>query len=95
MSKILTIETDIVLAKGSDLLVATGLLNLGQPYYILNHYTGKLSGVYIIDRFHNYEELKIYHHQQRIYVPVLDYDDAITNRLQQTDLKLKVLKESA
>lgn len=95
MSKILTIEVDVVLAKGNDLLVATGLMKLGQPYYILDHKTGKLSGVYVIDRFHNYEELKQLQKQKRLYVPFVEVNSDISIKLQQTDLKTNVLKASA
>lgn len=93
--KLRTFSVDVVLAKNSDLLIAQGLLKIDQPYYILDKATETLSGVYIIDKYHNYEELKLLQSQQRIYVPFIEFNHNITNRLQQQDFKAKALNPTA
>ncbi|MFC0605914.1 hypothetical protein [Winogradskyella pulchriflava] len=87
MSKPIEITTAIQRAKNNDLLVKQGLLKLGQPYYILSEDGTKFSGVHVIDQFHNYEKLKDLQLKQRIYVPVIEFSEEITNTLQQQDLK--------
>lgn len=90
--KTVTISTDLVLAKNSDLLIAPGLLKPNQPYYLLDKTSNTFSGVYILDKYHNYEELKLLQQQQRIYVPLIEFNNNINIRLQQQDFKAKALK---
>lgn len=80
------IKVDIRLALNSDLLIATGLMKFGQPYYLLDPKTKKLTGVHVLDKYHNYERLKSLQEQQCIYVPVHEFDFNIDYGLQQKDI---------
>lgn len=83
----ITITTHIRLAKSTDLLIASGCLKFGEPYFIKHPKTCKISGPYIIDKYHNSQKLEEYYKAKCIYVPVIDFDFDIQNNLQQKDFK--------
>lgn len=91
MAKTITIEVEVRPAKNNDLLVAPLLLRLGQPYYIKDPKTNKLSGVYVLDKYTNSLKLEVLYLAKLIYVPVVPFIGPVYYDLQQTDLKIAQL----
>lgn len=82
------ILSQIRLAKNRDLLIAPGLLKIGQPYYVLDKLSKSVSGVYILDAFTSSIKLEQYFKAGKIYVPTIPFNEDIINNLQQSDLKV-------
>lgn len=72
---LVTITTQVRLAKKTDLLIAPGCLRFGQPYYLYSHRSGRFEGLYVISNMTNSEELKNWFGARMVYVPMgaLDY----------------------
>lgn len=83
----IAITTHIRLATTQDLLYAAGCLKHGEPYFIKHPETCKISGPYIIDKYHNSKKIEDYYKAKCVYVPVIDFDFDIQNNLQQKDFK--------
>ncbi len=88
MAGIIKIEVEVRLAENSDLLFAPSLLKFGQPYYILDAKSKKLSGVYVLDKYTNSKKLELLFLAKLIYVPVIPFYGPVYYDLQQTDLKI-------
>lgn len=78
------------LATKKDLLIAKGLLRVGQPYYVRDVETGLFKGPYMIDAFTSSTNLKKKFTEGILYTPVVAFDFFIENTLQQNDLKKRV-----
>ncbi|WP_026755063.1 hypothetical protein [Sediminibacter sp. Hel_I_10] len=71
------LSIEVTLAENRDLLIAPGVLNIGQVIFLRSFITGKISGPYVIDRFTNAKELQAFFTAKRIYKAVAGIDSDI------------------
>lgn len=77
-----TIEVELRPAQKKDLLIAKGLLRLGQIIYLATPITKELKGPFVIDQYVSSMILKRFFEQNLVYVPTIEMEENIHDLLQ-------------
>lgn len=77
-----TLEVELRPALKRDLLIAKGLLRLGQIIYITTPIKREIKGPFVIDQFVSSTLLKQFFEQKLIYVPIIEIEENIHDLLQ-------------